>query len=562
MSIKKKLLLGFGVVLIVTVVAFISNYIALQTVTQSYKNLAELEVKKLRLAQEIQFEDLVLSNSVRGIIINPSNTEELQRYDQAAIQIENKIDEVLPLLKNERAIEIFDNLTLYNDQLVSLETEMIQLSSRDPEQTIAIYDGEYAEVREIFSSSLEEFKQIQMGIMNTQVEKDVSMIQTRSLTGIVSLVLAIAIGVFIAIFISNKTTKPIIEVTEKLKELSSNEGDLTVRLNVSSQDEIGQLSGAFNEMISTIQSLIREVSQTSDEVASSAEQLSASSEQNSLATQQISESILDISTKSEKQGQLTEENSTVMNELASGIQRIAHSAARVSESAQETTTETLNGNTAIKSSVEQMNTIQQVVKKAEEQTKALDSLTDEIGQISIVITGIADQTNLLALNAAIEAARAGESGKGFAVVADEVRKLAEESRKSASQITQLIERIQINTSETVEFMVEGTTEVENGIVAVNRAGQAFAEISKAIQAVSEQIHEISASSEEIHNGAEQVSGSFKELAHISRETASSSQTVAASSEEQFASIEEISSSSKNLAQMSEKLQLLIGKFKI
>lgn len=562
MSIKKKLLLGFGIVLLVVIIAFLTNFIALQSVSQSYKNLADVEVKKLQLAQQIQYEDLVLSNAIRGIILDPSNTEEFSRYEKYAVEIENNINEVLPLLKNERAIEIFESLDVYNQRLIDLEAEMIGLAAANHQETLRIFNGEYSDIREIFSTSLEEFKQIQLNIIGAQVQKDEQLIQSRTMFGLVSLIIAIAIAVIIAIFISNKTTKPLIQVANKLKELSRNEGDLTMRLPVESKDEIGQLSVAFNDMIANIQTLISEVRQTTNEVAASAEQLSASSQQNTIATQQVTEAIQTISIGTEKQGQMTEESSERIGELTTGIKRIAASSSTVSTSSLEMKKETEQGHTAINSSINQMKTIEHTVKNAEEKTKALNVLTDEIGQISDVITGIAEQTNLLALNAAIEAARAGEAGKGFAVVADEVRKLAEESKNSAIKITELIQRIQVDTSETVEYMKAGTKDVNRGMVVVNQAGSAFEQILKAIEQVTAQIQEISSSSQTMLTGTEQVSTSFQQLADISRGSAANTQVIAASSEEQLASIEEIASSAQNLAEMSEKLQKTVGRFRV
>ena len=194
--------------------------------------------------------------------------------------------------------------------------------------------------------------------------------------------------------------------------------------------------------------------------------------------------------------------------------------------------------------------------------KKLGNLSQEIGNIIGVITGIADQTNLLALNAAIEAARAGEHGQGFAVVADEVRKLAEQSKESADQIAGLINQMQEDTTEAVNVMEVGTKEVAAGKVIVDETGKRFEKILLSIEQVTAQIQEVSAISEEMSASAEEVNASIEEMANIAQYSASNTQNVASASEEQLASMEEITASATTLSKMAEDLQAIVKKFKL
>lgn len=561
MSIRNKLFVGFGIVLLIALISFSSVYVSLQNIGKSYKDLANLEVKKLSLAQEIQYNDLMLADSIKGIIIKPNNNTDLEKYNSFAVQLEKNINEVKTLITNKRAVEIFEELDQYNQELISLEAQMIDLAGTDKEKTLEIYNTDYADVREVFSTNLEEFKQIQLNNISTKAKEDQAMIDQSSVVGIIAIFISLLVGVIVAFIISRVITKPIKTVVNKLVELSSHEGDLTARLTVNSKDEIGKLSSAFNTMIANIQDLIKQVQSTTVEVASSAEELYASSEQNTSATEQVTTSIQQIASGTERQVKGSEDSSIAMGEIAIGIQRVADSSSKVAEAALNTSKEAEEGNVAITKSITQMNHIQISVSEAEVKVKELSQLSTEIGHILDVITGIADQTNLLALNAAIEAARAGEHGKGFAVVADEVRKLAEESKTSASEITSLIGQIQVNTHQAVEFMKKGTSDVSIGMNVVNEAGNAFESILSSVQQVTEQIQDVSASAEEISASTEQVASSIEELASVAKEAADSAQNVAASSEEQLASIEEISNSAENLSKMSEQLQLLVGKFK-
>lgn len=562
MRIRNKLFLGFGLVLLTALGAFLIAYTALQDVAKQYRHLAEQEIQALHLAQQIQFEDLTLTDSVRGVIIEPNNTEERDRYDQYAITIDEHINAVLPLVSSERAEQIFVELDLHNQQLIELEEEMLQLAGTNDERVLEIFNGEYAEVRQIFSSHIEEFKQIQLESIASQIEVDEAMIAQRSIFGIIGLVVALIIGGLIAFFISRQTTKPLTEVVHKLEEISSNEGDLTARISVNSKDEIGQLSIAFNKMLDTIQSILQDVTKVTNDVASSSEELSASAEQNEQATKQITMSIQSIASGSEQQLLSSGDIEHSIMEMRNGLQQIAISSQTVSDSAVITTEVAVQGNRVVQQAVDQMKLIHSTVGEANDRTNDLSDLTQKIGQISNMITNIAEQTNLLALNASIEAARVGEHGKGFAVVANEVRKLAEESKKSAAQITEIIHQVLINTDLVSNVIQKGESEVNSGIILVNEAGTAFEEILQSVKEVTKQIQDVSMASGDMSSGVGQVAVAVENLSEISKQSAASSQNVAASSEEQLASIEEITMSAENLSEMADRLQGTVGKFKI
>jgi methyl-accepting chemotaxis protein len=561
MSIKKKLLLGFSSVIFLSIIAFASIYFSLKEVGKSYENLAEIEVHKLNLAFEIQYEDSTLISSVKGIIIDPENSEERLIYDEFAVKIEKSIEEVIPLLVDEDALRIFNELDSYNQQLIDLETTMMGLAATDKERTLEIYNGDYAKVRAIFSINLEEFKQIQLELIAAKVQEDIALVENRLLYGMITIIATLFIGIIIALTIARNTTRPIIEVVHKLEELSSSEGDLTVRLAVTSKDEVGQLATAFNKMIDSIHILVKNVKLTTIEVASSSEQLSASAEQSTNATNQITLSIQEIASGTERQVNQAEDSAVATHDMTRSIQLIVDSSASVSESSLAASQVAEDGNKAVLKSIEQMKSIQKTVDIAGSKVKELDLLSTGIDQILDVITTIANQTNLLALNAAIEAARAGEAGKGFSVVADEVRKLAEESKDSATEITHLIKEIQSNTTDAVEYMCKGTNEVQIGILLVNEAGKAFERIASSVQDVTKQIQDVSLASRQLSAGTEKIASSIENLAEISKDSSAASQTVAASSEEQLASIEEIASTAEILSTTAEQLQNLVNRLK-
>ena len=188
--------------------------------------------------------------------------------------------------------------------------------------------------------------------------------------------------------------------------------------------------------------------------------------------------------------------------------------------------------------------------------------SDEIQNITSLITDISDQTNLLALNAAIEAARAGEYGKGFAVVAEEVRRLAEQSKASASEIGSMVDMIQDASKRAVTSISAGSERVDDGIAATEQSRQVFEEIQYAVGDVTTKVEMVSAAIEEIQAMADEVSHGANEIQQLSGEAAASAGDTSAATEEQLAVTEEISASAQALARLAEELQAEMKHFRV
>ncbi|RXJ00712.1 methyl-accepting chemotaxis protein [Anaerobacillus alkaliphilus] len=562
MSIRNKLLLGFGLVLLLTTVMALIMFSSLKSVSNNFQAFTERDMHLLNLSKQIRYEDLAVTDALKGIMLEPTNKVEREKYEALLLQLEQTFEEVLPLLVTERGKEIFAELSEYNEQLADLETEMIKLAGVNRVHMTNIYQGDYAKVRDVFSRNLSEFEAIQNQRIASLVIQNNEYIEMRSLINIVLLCVSIVIGVLIAWFISRAITRPLYNVSNKLKELSNSEGDLTVRLEVKGKDEVGQLSLAFNSMIETIQGLIAHVSGTTKQVTIASEQLSAGASESTIAAQEIATAIQDVAVGTQTQLQGATDATRAVEEMAIGIQRIAEASTEVAESSISTTEEAESGNEVINTAIRQMQTINASVNQSVTAIGELGDRSKEISQIIEVITSIASQTNLLALNAAIEAARAGDHGKGFAVVADEVRKLAEQSAGSANQISKLVEEIQSDTSMSISSMDKVNDEVQTGLMLVNQAGEVFGRILAAVQKVTEQIQEISATSEEMSASSQQVAASIQQTSLIAEEASMNSQNVASSSEEQLALMEEISSSAQTLNGMATELQQLVSKFKV
>ncbi len=311
------------------------------------------------------------------------------------------------------------------------------------------------------------------------------------------------------------------------------EGDLTAQAEVTA-DALGSVADAFNLMINGLTSLVTQASTVAAEVQRSTSEILASSERmRSGASQQASQ----IRNASE-----------AVNAMSVTTQRMAENADAATQTSVKATQAAVKGGTAVAETIKGMQRIRATVQSTGKKIKGLGERSLEIGAIIEVINEIATQTNLLALNAAIEAARAGEQGRGFAVVADEVRKLAERAARSTKDITGLIKGIQVETSEAVTIMEEGTREVEEGTKLADQAGAALREIEQIVKQTASLMTDITRAAGDQVKSTESVVVTMENISRITQDAAQGVQdTVATISK---------------LADLTKRLTDAIGKFKI
>lgn len=376
-----------------------------------------------------------------------------------------------------------------------------------------------------------------------------------------SLITCTITSILLAWWFSGKLVKPIRQIDAKLKELASQNGDLTARLNVTSKDEIGDIAHSFNQMLANLQRIIKQVQQTSTSVKDASENMFIETTASMDTTAQIQETMNALDYNIRSQVSSIEESSTAMDDMTTSVQRIAESASSVASLAVTTSEKADDGSKVIEKSITQMNTINDAVNATSQVVERLITHTNHIDTALQSISNVAEQTNLLALNASIEAARAGEHGKGFAVVADEVRKLAEQSKLAATDINHLLHQIQEDTKIANEMMTQGQSEASQGITVIRTAGSSFSAIVNHVNKVSTQMQEMSATAEEMAASSEEMNAALNNIASISNEVAAETSQTAHSAGGQVNVMKDIATKSSEMKTAVQELEVLVSHFK-
>lgn len=335
------------------------------------------------------------------------------------------------------------------------------------------------------------------------------------------------------IFFPGLITNPLRELLQRIRDIADGEGDLTQRVVVHSNDELGQLSRAVNAFLEQLQTLIRQVAESTLQVASAAEEMSAiASGQEKLVNEQY---------------MAVDQVSTAATEMSAAIHEVADNAHSTADAAREADRQGHAAADVVSATMSDLRRLAADVEEAAGVINNLEQDTDKIGGVLSVIEGIAEQTNLLALNAAIEAARAGEQGRGFAVVADEVRALAARTQDSTRDIQQMIQKLQSGTGQAVAVMQRGAELAGQSVEKAGATETSLSETSASVMRINDMAAQIAAACEEQSQTTEDIARNISGIRDLSNQSAQSSQ--------------ESRDASNALARLASALQEQVGRFK-
>jgi methyl-accepting chemotaxis protein len=530
LTLGKKLGLGFGVILALTILSVALTYSKASAIKETQEHTMSLRVPTINALTALQRELNQTQSKGRQAILagsDPARKESAQKlFDSAWNTIEKDVAKLDELAVHWSVQADRDRLAETKKQLPALreaQEAAMKHATGNERDAIEKAGNEFSDsatpASEAIKSSLGDVSDANILMLQEETDGMNAANRSMNLTMAIATLVALGIGIFVAIFLSRGISGATQAVLVQAEAIAA--GDLTRDdLTVHSQDELGDLTIAINKMSGSLKRMILaiaesalQVSSASEELNTTSQQITANSEETSAqadvvakAVQAVSQNLQTVATGAEQMGVSIKEIAKNATEAA----KVATSAVRVAE----TTTATVS---------------------------KLGDSSNEIGQVIKVITSIAQQTNLLALNATIEAARAGEAGKGFAVVANEVKELAKETAKATEDISRKIEAIQTDTKAAMD---------------------AIASISGVINQINDISSTIATAVEEQNATTNEMSRNVSDAAHGSGEIASNISGVAEAAQGTTRGASDTQKASQQLVETAAELRRLVERFSV
>ncbi|MBU9836515.1 HAMP domain-containing protein (plasmid) [Rahnella aquatilis] len=509
MRVGARLGTAFGLIILLLVIVSAIAITKISNINSSIDQIVSDRYVKVRLAFDVRDGVNDQIKYLRGIVIDTKNPEQnKKRY----VQLDDTVKQTNVAMDKIAAIQT----TMTGKQKIKALQEAGQTFETAKEQLIAlaragdmegatefvlrkltISQNAYLDLATAFANSQDQQLQAEG---KTALADGATAIQLTLIFSALAILMAAALGYFL----TRSITRPLHTAVKVAENVAA--GDLTTQIQVTSQDETGQLMQGLKNMNENLLRIVTEVRAGTNAITSASGEIAAGN--------------LDLSSRTEQQASSLEETASAMEQMTATVKQNADNARQANQLAAQASRVAVQGGVVVGEVVNTM--------------EGINISSRKIVDIIAVIDGIAFQTNILALNAAVEAARAGEQGRGFAVVASEVRNLAQRSASAAKEIKVLID--------------DSVAKVDNGTQLVAKAGATMAEVVSSVKNVTDIVGEIAIASNEQSTGIEEINKAINQMDEVTQQNA--------------ALVQEASSAAHSLNEQAERLSQAISIFKV
>ncbi|EGQ8960145.1 methyl-accepting chemotaxis protein [Vibrio parahaemolyticus] len=477
-TIKQKIVIPLSLIIGLFTVSSVLNVMTTSKQSELSDTLNEQIVPNLFTIEDAYRDLYQATSAVQGIALAETQADidhHIHEYKDNAYKALPRMEKVIELsragvMPASHGADVQKLVTLGQKWLQSYEVML----SKPQSQWLSYYNEHKNTFEEQFVDVRAQLNVVKSAIEDKQGElkSDISAATARAESilemGIIVVILA-ALGM---VFLLLRTVlKPLNDIKDAMAQIASGDGDLSQRIQINTQDEIGQLAKAFNEFVSKIQATVSQVIDSSNTLRQEMANLSS-----------LTATIADSTVSQQRDSEAV---AAAVHEMQVTSRNVSESANEAAVASQTANDELSNTNVILEQTVGSIRDLAGEIESASHVINTLDNDVSDIASVLDVIRGIAEQTNLLALNAAIEAARAGEQGRGFAVVADEVRSLASRTQQSTGEIQAMIEKLQSGAGQAVEVMRGSQNSSEETIQSAGRASESLTEILNAISRMNE-----------------------------------------------------------------------------
>ena len=419
-------------------------------------------------------------------------------------------------------------------QWKSTSGKVLALSESDPAAASALSYGDSEAQFEAMRDAIDKLGELEDNEANAEGKAAMALGEERSWQQGLIIAIGLLICCVLVVGFPVLVTRPLHNLLNRIEQIAEGDGDLRVRMEVLSRDELGKLSDAFNRFLDKLQPLIREVGRVTGEVAESAQTLAGMAAANDRLITSEHAAVNQVS--------------TAATEMSAAVHEVARNAQNAADAARSAEVQSREGAEVVGATIHAIRQLAHEVESASDTIQTLEQETANIGAVLAVIKGIAEQTNLLALNAAIEAARAGEQGRGFAVVADEVRALAARTQDSTKDIQQMIERLQGGVQNAVKAMHVGSEKARFSVERAAGVDGALSATGDSVARINDMAAQIATACEEQSSVTEEIARNISDIRDLSNEAAQTS--------------EQSTQASARLSELSHGLAQLVGRFRV